>query len=390
MENEFEMLMDIRSKLEAGESLTQSEQTLWEEWTKPYVRDDKFVDEDSFEELLEIYAQKKPFNEYWEELEKRMIRQQRARLKIPKLKRLRGIGKIHTNVMEFRKIAVAIIILTGIIVTTWPVFQSNDKEKERPSVDMGYHIIKVPPRSNKELILPDGSYVSLNAGSTLRYPDKFSRDKRVVELDGEAYFDIKHLDDNTPFYVITKDQEIKVTGTKFNVDDYYNNNFKKTTLLEGSVLIKPKSGTDHLYLLKPGQRSELLDGDKFTIGTSEEPAQATAWKRDSFYFENTPLTAIMTKLEIWYEVRIVFEEGIIDKRFTIGSISRKQPIIWVMQVLERTGGFKFKRENINIKKGDIIRIMKNDSIPKKKVPLVQYFIDDDQYFLETIAFKSHF
>ncbi|MBO9635789.1 MAG: FecR domain-containing protein, partial [Chitinophagaceae bacterium] len=236
MENEFEILMDIRSKLEAGESLTQSEQTLWEEWTcKPYVRDDKFVDEDSFEELLEIYAQKKPFDEYWEELEKRMIKQQRSRFKIPKLRRLRGIGKIHANIMEFRKIAVAIIIITGIIVTTWPVFQSNDKEKERPSVDMGYHVIKVPPRSNQELTLPDGSYVSLNAGSTLRYPDTFSCDNRVVELDGEAYFDIKHLDDNIPFYVITKEQEIKVTGTKFNIDDYDNNNFKKTTLLEGSV-----------------------------------------------------------------------------------------------------------------------------------------------------------
>lgn len=364
MENEYTKLIDIRFKMSAGITLTKTEKSLWNEWiNRPYVRDFPLYNEEIINDLKKIRAQRKPFEEYWKELEELADQSRQT----PPIDQEPGshfsLSSIHAWILGQRRIAVVcIIILTGIVVTFWSIFL--DKGTSHPEVT--YITVTVPPQENLQVILPDSSIVWLNAGSTLRYPSRFDTNKRIVELNGEGYFDVKHLHDNTPLYVLTDNQEIKVTGTKFNVDDYSNNKFKKTTLLEGSVIIKAKSGTEHPYLLKPGERSVMVNNSEFTVERLPKPGQATAWKRDSFDFDNTPLTEIMNKLENWYEVKIVFEEGVKDKRYTVGPIARKQPITWVLQVLESTGGFKFKRTGIDIKKGDVIRIMKSSSNTKEE------------------------
>ena len=84
--------------------------------------------------------------------------------------------------------------------------------------------------------LPDGSSVMLNHYSSLSYPEKFKSDKREVELNGEAYFEISK-DKKHPFIVQTETMDIQVLGTHFNVDAYQNNPDVKTTLLSGSVAV---------------------------------------------------------------------------------------------------------------------------------------------------------
>src|SRR5690606_18677184 len=118
------------------------------------------------------------------------------------------------------------------------------------------------------LTLPDGSSVWLNAESKLSFPAHFSKDVRRVQLEGEAYFDIKSqfadrsdlstLLSPVSFIVETKQQHIEVLGTQFNVSAYPDDLRRTTTLVEGLVRVKDtRSG--HTLMLSPGQQSSLAD-----------------------------------------------------------------------------------------------------------------------------------
>src|SRR5690606_30804873 len=103
-----------------------------------------------------------------------------------------------------------------------------------------FNTISTPRGGQYKVILPDGSQVWLNAGSTLRYPTSFTMDKRKVELTGEAYFEIASKTrggNRVPFIVATANQEVEVLGTVFNISSYAEDKTTKTTLLEGSVRI---------------------------------------------------------------------------------------------------------------------------------------------------------
>ena len=97
--------------------------------------------------------------------------------------------------------------------------------------------------------LPDGSSVMLNHYSSLSYPEKFQSDKREVELNGEAYFEVSK-DPKHPFIVQTETIDVQVLGTHFNVDAYHDNLDVKTTLLSGSVAVSNKSNSVRM-ILKP-------------------------------------------------------------------------------------------------------------------------------------------
>ena len=76
--------------------------------------------------------------------------------------------------------------------------------------------MEIPPRAEFQLVLSDGTKVWLNAGSKLRYPERFVGDERQVELSGEAYFDVVH-DEKAPFIVKTSRSTITVLGTEFGI-----------------------------------------------------------------------------------------------------------------------------------------------------------------------------
>ncbi|MBK7651224.1 MAG: FecR domain-containing protein [Flammeovirgaceae bacterium] len=94
--------------------------------------------------------------------------------------------------------------------------------------------ITVPNGSKTEILLPDGSHVLLNAGSTLRYPERFVNDNREVYLEGEAFFNVKSSL-HQKFLVKTKDLTIKVYGTSFNVMSYSDASTTETALVEGKL-----------------------------------------------------------------------------------------------------------------------------------------------------------
>lgn len=205
-----------------------------------------------------------------------------------------------------------------------------------------------PKGGNYKLTLDDGTRVWLNAQSSLRYPTSFSGGKeRIVELKGEAYFEVAH-NSKQPFIVNTAIQKVKVLGTSFNINAYANENRTITTLVNGRVQINDKS--DHkLQILTPLQQASN-DGTSVAVENVDTDLY-TAWKEGTFRFRSTPLPVALRQIERWYDLEIDYKD--IPENIKIhASISRDSNLSTVLHALEKITGLKF-----NVK-GRSVRMMK--------------------------------
>ncbi len=191
--------------------------------------------------------------------------------------------------------------------------------------------ISTPNGGQFQVVLPDGSKVWLNATSTLKYPSRFSSKERVVELSGEAYFEVNKQ--NIPFYVQTNTQRIEVLGTQFNVNAYEDGNGVKTTLLEGSVKIRAGSGSDDTIdvSLKPGEQASLID-KKIKV-TKVDASQSVAWKEGLFSFQGADLETVMSEFSRWYGVNVEFEGKLPNTRLW-GEVYRDVKASQALKILE--------------------------------------------------------
>ena len=203
-----------------------------------------------------------------------------------------------------------------------------------------YNTISTPMGGKFKVILPDGSLVVLNAASTLKYPVHFDEKLRKVSFTGEAYFEIAKLEDKrkkrVPFYVYSNDQIVEVLGTHFNINSYDNEEYSKTTLLEGSVKIINEKSAATAKILKPGQQAVIKRGDVQTKIMIADEAQALAWKDGYFLFKNTNIKDVVNELERWYNVDIKYEDEMEFENIT-GYISRNVKISSVLKLLQLSG-----------------------------------------------------
>lgn len=203
-----------------------------------------------------------------------------------------------------------------------------------------YNTISTPMGGKFKVILPDGSLVMLNAASTLKYPVRFDENLRKVSFTGEAYFEIaKKVDQNKkriPFYVYSNNQIVEVLGTHFNINSYENEEYSKTTLLEGSVKIINEKSSNTSKILVPGQQAVIKRGDVQTKILIADEAQALAWKDGYFLFKNTNIKDVVNELERWYNVDIQYDNSMEFENIT-GYISRNVKISSVLKMLQLSG-----------------------------------------------------
>ena len=205
-----------------------------------------------------------------------------------------------------------------------------------------FNTLSTPTGGQYNIVLADGTKVYLNAVSSIKYPTQFNGNQRVVELDGEAYFEVTK-NKNKPFIVKSGDQDIEVLGTHFNVHAYTNESVIKTTLLEGSVAVSYKNQKE---VLKPGQQSNV--SEKFNkIGIKQVDTEAAiAWKNGRFKFDNADLKTVMRQLERWYGIKAEYRGDVSDVRFNGGTFMNKN-LSEVLKVLELSN-IKFKVEGKTI------------------------------------------
>jgi transmembrane sensor len=226
-------------------------------------------------------------------------------------------------------------------------------EKSATNNPAELNTITTPHGGQWQVLLPDGTKVWLNAASSLTYPVSFAALKnRRVELKGEAYFEVTK-DKTHPFIVHTIKQDVEVLGTHFNINAYADEQYTKTTLLEGSVHVaattsSPINGANSLawQALKPGQQSVLSNSDiKITAANTEA---AIAWKNAMFYFEDDNLENIMKRVARWYDVNIIYHNNQVKQELFSGRVSRAQNVSEVLKMLTLTGAAQFKIEGRNI------------------------------------------
>lgn len=202
-----------------------------------------------------------------------------------------------------------------------------------------FNTLTTPRGGQFRLLLPDGTEVWLNAASSIRFPVAFSGGERTVEVSGEAYFEVAQ-NASAPFKVIVnKTTEVLVLGTAFNIHAYTDERHIKTTLLSGRV--KVNSGNTGV-VLSPGQQAVQTDG-KVEVEENVDTDKVMAWKNGLFNFQDASLEEVMRQLSRWYNVEVVYENGIPDMEF-YGKMQRNIPLSGILKMLERAD-VKYRLEN---------------------------------------------
>ena len=195
-----------------------------------------------------------------------------------------------------------------------------------------YHQVQVPAGKTMDVQMTDGTKITLNAGSSLRYPIAMERSEVRVTLQGEAYFDVAHLP-NRRFIVevsgnkLLKKHQIEVLGTQFNIKANPNDPSIKTTLIQGKIQARGLS--KDLFVLQPNQ--ELTVDQGVTIRPADLTS-ATAWRNRTFYLKNVGLDELCRELSRWYNVEIAYDKSLENLRFHI-DFSKDKPLDELLAIL---------------------------------------------------------
>lgn len=165
------------------------------------------------------------------------------------------------------------------------------------------HTLTTPRGQTIRLELADGTMVWLNSESRITYPKQFAGSERRVRLEGEAYFEVAH-NEQQPFVVEAAGVETRVLGTEFNIRAYAGRDCN-VTLVRGSVVVRDlRSGREQT--LTPGENAVVRQDGKGMATAEVDVMERTAWKDNYFCFRNEELADIMTGLSHWYNVEVVF------------------------------------------------------------------------------------
>ncbi|GAB3425525.1 FecR family protein [Niabella aquatica] len=197
------------------------------------------------------------------------------------------------------------------------------------------NIVATQKGSKSNIILPDGTTVWINSDTRLTYEKSFGERKREVTLEGEAFFEVAH-DKNRPFIVHTKNMDVRVLGTVFNVRAYNNEAEAQATLVSGSVEVLLKAKNNKRVILKPSEKlivqNDYQTGKSHNMHASNDSSEVvlrqatispvdsaileTQWLKSSISFDQQKLQDIIPMLESWYHVKItVNDQGLLQKRF---------------------------------------------------------------------------
>jgi len=187
--------------------------------------------------------------------------------------------------------------------------------------------LKTPKGATYELVLADGTLVSLNADSKLTYPSSFESGDRIVELEGEAYFQVTKTKDHKSFIVKTKNQQTKVLGTKFNINTYSEDEGVRTSLQEGSVIVSQQNSA---VKLTPNEQAFSKDGklQSKTINID----QVLSWKSGQFCFDGTNTSEVFKEIARWYDIDITYNSKSNASQYS-GKIPRNLSLDKLIQLL---------------------------------------------------------
>lgn len=203
---------------------------------------------------------------------------------------------------------------------------------------VSYNTLKTPRGGQFRITLPDGTGVWLNAESSIRFPTAFRGKERLVEVSGEAYFEVAK-NAAMPFHVNVADRAaVEVLGTNFNINAYEDEEGIQATLLNGAVKVRKDA---HSAVLKPGQQAQVTTGISVVDGVDIE--KVMAWKNGVFNFKDAKLKEVMKQLSRWYDIEVEYRGDVPNTEFW-GKMGRNLTLLQVLNGLEASG-IHFKLED---------------------------------------------
>ncbi len=192
------------------------------------------------------------------------------------------------------------------------------------------------------IILSDSSQVTLNAESTLRFPDRFNELSREVYLEGEGYFIVRHMN-NRPFILHTGNLSTTVLGTTFNVSAYPENKTIAVSLLEGRVKVtrNEKGINENIVVLKP--QEQLMYDKEHDVGSNGlfDSLEVVGWKDNIYKFENAPLDKVLSQLERAYGVKFkMTDQAVLAQKVTINF--ENNSLQTIIDVIKKLTGLEYK------------------------------------------------
>ena len=275
-------------------------------------------------------AKAKASLDYWNELDIEADSSTYASLERVNLRT--GYNKEHlTNIASYQKFARVAAVIVPLFLFAGGMFYYLSPHNEMIEISVAYG-------EQKRLILPDSSEVWLNAGSSILYPETFAKDKRLVMLDGEAYFSVKK-DTVSPFIVETSQLSVKVLGTRFNVKAYPNDEKITTTLTSGKVEVRSQPP----HILKPDEQL-TYDKKSSDIHISVIDTNDTnCWMAGKLVFTNASAGEIFRTLERHYNTTID-NTAIIpaSKRYTVKFL-KDESLNEILNILKDIIGFDYQQ-----------------------------------------------
>ncbi len=207
--------------------------------------------------------------------------------------------------------SLALLIAAG----WWLVSESKPSTEDWLTLQAGYGEIQ-------SVRLADGSKVTLNANSMLRYPEQWAEgDDRVVELTGEAFFEVTHQYNNAPFIVKAGSMAVRVLGTTFNVTARRQE--PMVSLVEGKVSLSHHQSHGPV-LLAPGETARFdSTQEQFNI-TTGETEQMTSWREHRWVFDDTPLVEILQRIEDEFGLKVRQVDSQLLNRKVSGQVSTRE------------------------------------------------------------------
>jgi len=233
----------------------------------------------------------------------------------------------------FQRIAAILILPLLLSFLAYFYIQQN-----APSAPISYAEIQCPMGVRTKFQLPDGSTGFLNSGSRLKYPVQFIGERKV-ELSGEAFFDVVH-NAEIPFHVNTRNLDIQVLGTTFNVIANEDETTEEIVLQTGKVNVSSKTGKQ-LAVLAPNEQLTMdLEKGSFTKN-SVEASQYTSWKEGKLVFRNENMQQVARRLSRWYNAEVVVDDRQLDDQ-TFHATFIDEPLDEVLKLLSLTTPISYK------------------------------------------------
>jgi ferric-dicitrate binding protein FerR (iron transport regulator) len=239
--------------------------------------------------------------------------------------------------------AVFVIVITTVLLYDTLTIQETTTEVAEV---VEWEIISNPKGKRSKVTLPDGTLVDLNHESTLKYPKQFDSKTRLVELHGEAFFDVVHKDDH-PFVVKTGVLETEVYGTSFNINSFAYLDELDISLVTGKVKVRKTiddtEATDSLFL-NPGEQVQFNKISHEMVKNEFDIESAIAWKNGTLIFKEVGFTDFIDKLERWYGVNFHIK-GTPPKNWKLNATYQNEKIEDILRGIRFIYGMKYNYDH---------------------------------------------